>query len=134
MYEINDQIEKIERELKILKDKIWIEFEKKENIGIIELDNNIRIDRNKYYVIANDEKVKLSCTQYDLLLYLAERKGEIKNFDEIYRDVWKVDMSIYEDYYKKSCNMNISVAVARINSRLGHKIIKNVRQRGYYIE
>lgn len=77
------------------------------------------------------KSVKLTKTEYDILLLLAQNRNRVFTMEEIYEKVWK------ERYF--SGNNSVMVHIARLREKIDDhlresKIIKNIWGVGYKIE
>lgn len=101
--------------------------EKSENIQIGELT----IDPKKHECFLYDEKIELTPIEFDILVYLGERIGQVVPSEELFEKVWK------EKYLDN--NNTVMVHIRRIREKLGEdtkkpKYIKTVWGVGYKIE
>lgn len=92
---------------------------------------NLVIDRERYIVTINDKPVKLSATEFKLLLYLAERRGRVFSRDQLLDAVWR-DEAFVEP-------RTVDVHIRRLRSSVEEnsakpKYIKTLRGIGYYFE
>lgn len=89
------------------------------------------IDKGKYFVSVRGEPIKLSRTEFKLLLYLAERPGKIFSRDRLLEKVWGHD--VYVD------PRTVDVHIRRLRLKIekdpdNPDYIKTLRGVGYYIE
>ncbi len=89
----------------------------------------IEIDRERYTVTARGKPVKLSATEFKLLLYLAERKGKVFSREQLLDAVWS-DESFVEP-------RTVDVHIRRLRSQIeddpaNPKYIKTLRGIGYF--
>ncbi len=92
---------------------------------------DIEIDREKYIVTVRGEPIKLSATEFKLLLYLAEKPNRIFNRDHLLDAVWGQD--VYVD------PRTVDVHIRRLRMKIekdpdNPEYIKTMRGVGYYIE
>ncbi|GAB6184034.1 winged helix-turn-helix domain-containing protein [Thermodesulfovibrio hydrogeniphilus] len=92
---------------------------------------DIEIDREKYTVTVRGETIKLSATEFKLLLYLAEKPNRIFNRDHLLDAVWGQD--VYVD------PRTVDVHIRRLRMKIekdpdNPEYIKTMRGIGYYIE
>ncbi|MCX7724032.1 MAG: response regulator transcription factor [Thermodesulfovibrio sp.] len=92
---------------------------------------NITIDKEKYTVTVKDEPVKLSATEFKLLICLAERPNKIFSRDQLLDAIWGQD--IYID------PRTVDVHIRRLRTKIekdpdNPEYIKTMRGVGYYIE
>lgn len=98
--------------------------------NIIYIDG-LEIDENKHSVKLYDEDIKLTPIEFDILLYLAKKRGIVVSSEEIFEQVWK------ERYFES--NNTVMVHIRRIREKLHEdvkrpKFIKTVWGVGYKIE
>ncbi len=92
---------------------------------------NLVIDRERYIVTVNDKPVKLSATEFKLLLYLAERKGRVFSRNQLLDAVWR-DEAFVEP-------RTVDVHIRRLRSSIEEnpakpRYIKTLRGIGYFFE
>lgn len=97
---------------------------------IIYIDG-LEIDENKHSVRLYDEDIKLTPIEFDILLYLAKKRGMVVSSEQIFEQVWK------ERYFES--NNTVMVHIRRIREKLHDdvkkpKFIKTVWGVGYKIE
>lgn len=93
--------------------------------------NELTIDPAARSVAVYGKTVKLTKTEYDILLLLAENRNRVFTMEEIYEKVWK------EHYF--AGNNSVMVHIARLREKIEDhlretKIIKNIWGVGYKIE
>lgn len=98
--------------------------------GILKIKDMI-IDKEKYTVTVNDRKIKLSATEFKLLLYLAERPNKIYSRDHLLDTVWGNDVYVEP--------RTVDVHIRRLRTKIekdpnNPTYIKTMRGVGYFIE
>ncbi len=98
--------------------------------GCIQI-HGITIDKENHMVTINDEEVKLTPIEFDILYLLASNPGKVFSTDEIFERVW--NEKVYE------ANNTVMVHIRRLRSKLKEdhrkdKIITTVWGVGYKIE
>lgn len=93
--------------------------------------DTLLIDKNACSVRKCGELVNHTKTEYRILLFLAEHKGQVFSTEDIFRSIWE------EKYYEG--NNTVMVHLARLREKIEDnpreaKIIKNVWGVGYKIE
>jgi DNA-binding response OmpR family regulator len=89
------------------------------------------IDKEKYIVTVGFDEIKLTATEFKLLLFLAERRGKIYNRDQLLDAVWGTDIYIEP--------RTVDVHIRRLRSKIekdpdNPQYIKTMRGIGYFIE
>jgi phosphate regulon transcriptional regulator PhoB len=101
------------------------EKEKIINIGSLE------INTDTYQVMKKDRQIKLSATEFKLLLYLVRKKGRVFNRDMLLNAVWK-DVAYVEP---RTVDVHIRRLRAQIEDDPSHpEYIKTRRGIGYYVD
>jgi len=90
---------------------------------------DIEIDRESYTVSIKGKPVKLSATEFKLLLFLAERKGKVFNRNQLLDAVWR-DESFVEP-------RTVDVHIRRLRAQIEEdpanpKYVKTMRGIGYF--
>ena len=89
----------------------------------------LEIDKERYSVSLKGKPVKLSATEYKLLLYLAERKGKVFSREQLLDAIWR-DEAFVEP-------RTVDVHIRRLRAHLGEdpanpRYIKTMRGIGYF--
>lgn len=97
---------------------------------IIDIDGLI-IDNNKHECMLYDKKIELTPIEFDILLYLANKREKVVSSEELFENVWK------EKYFDS--NNTVMVHIRRIREKLNEdtknpKFIKTVWGVGYKID
>ena len=92
---------------------------------------NVRINKETHQVFLDDESIKLTPIEFDILYLLATHPGKVFNTDEIFERVW--NEKVYE------ANNTVMVHIRRLRGKLkddtrSDKIITTVWGVGYKIE
>ena len=92
---------------------------------------DLEIDRERYVVLVRTKPVKLSATEFKLLLFLAERKGKVFSRDQLLDAVWR-DEAFVEP-------RTVDVHIRRLRSNIEEdsakpKYIKTLRGIGYFFD
>lgn len=92
---------------------------------------DMTIDREKYVVTVNNRQIKLSATEFKLLLYLAERPNKIYSRDHLLDTVWGNDVYVEP--------RTVDVHIRRLRTKIEEdpnnpRYIKTMRGVGYFIE
>ena len=105
----------------------------KENDGdVIALSSGIVINPARREVLKNGEVLDIRDKEYEVLLFLAENKGQTVSASKIYESVWG-EMSL------PSSNNTVTVHILNLRRHLedggmGQKLIRTVWGRGYQID
>jgi phosphate regulon transcriptional regulator PhoB len=104
------------------------EFPEKEKIITL---GDIKINTDTYQVLKNDRQIKLSATEFRLLVYLAQKRGRVFNRDMLLDAVWR-DEAFVEP---RTVDVHIRRLRAQIEDDPSHpEYIKTRRGIGYYVE
>ena len=92
---------------------------------------DLEIDRERYVVSVKTKPVKLSATEFKLLLFLAKRKGKVFSRDQLLDAVWR-DEAFVEP-------RTVDVHIRRLRSNIEEdpakpKYIKTMRGIGYFFD
>ena len=92
---------------------------------------DIIIDKEKYIVIVGKKQLKLSATEFKLLLYLCERPNKIYNREHLLDAVWGDDVFVEP--------RTVDVHIRRLRTKIeddpnNPKYIKTMRGIGYFFE
>lgn len=98
--------------------------------NIIDIDG-LTIDSNKHECMLYDKRIELTPIEFDILLYLANKRGVVVSSEELFENVWK------EKYFDS--NNTVMVHIRRIREKLNEdtkkpKFIKTVWGVGYKID
>jgi two-component system response regulator VicR len=94
-------------------------------------DNEIVIDTASKSVTRNNVPVNLSLREYDLLLYMAERKGQALNKDKLISDVW----GAFSDVEPSTLTVHIRWLREKLENNPSEPVfLKTVRKVGYMLE
>ncbi len=100
---------------------------REEDVNTIELCKDIKIYKDRRTVYKNEEEIRLKPREFDLLLFLAERKGMVFTRESLLDYVWDMD---YDGDLR-----TVDIHVRRIRSKLdgqeGDSIIETVFGVGY---
>ena len=91
----------------------------------------MEINQDKHICKLYDRKVELTPIEFEILLYLAQKRGNVVSSEELFEKVWK------EKYLES--NNTVMVHIRRIREKLNEdskkpKFIKTVWGVGYKIE
>lgn len=108
----------------------YTKYNEKNEESIIYLDG-LEISENKHICKLYDKLIDLTPMEFDILLYLAKKRGTVVGSEELFENVWK------EKYLKN--NNTVMVHIRRIREKLKEdsknpKFIKTVWGVGYKIE
>ncbi|MCI0468656.1 MAG: response regulator [Nitrospirae bacterium] len=91
----------------------------------------LRIDKERYEVTIKKKVIKLSATEFKLLLYLAERKGKIFNRERLLDAVWGDDVYVEP----RTVDVHIRRLRTKIEEDPNNPIyIKTMRGVGYFVK
>ena len=97
--------------------RISVDDETIENYGCLQ------IDKEKHLVIRDDEQIELPKKEYELLLLLVSKVGNVFTREHIYESLWGERMVVGE--------RTIDVHVRRLREKIGDDCIKTLKGIGY---
>ena len=108
----------------------YTKYNEKNEENIIYI-NGLEIDQDKHICKLYDKQDELTPMEFDILLYLAQKRGNVVSSEELFEKVWK------EKYLEN--NNTVMVHIRRIREKLNEdtkkpKFIKTVWGVGYKIE
>jgi len=108
----------------------YVKYNDKSEEDKIYIDG-LEINKEKHICTLYDEKIELTPLEFDILLYLANKKGNVVSSEELFENVWK------EKYLDN--NNTVMVHIRRIREKLKEdtknpKFIKTVWGVGYKIQ
>ena len=107
---------------KILIKKILAILKQKQPITIT-TKNEIRVDKPKHQVYVNDEKIKLTKTQFEILFLLFTHSDIVFSREKIIKEIWG------SDYYITT--RNVDVQIRKIRKEIGQEKITTIKGVGY---
>lgn len=96
--------------------------EKEEAANILEV-HNITIDRDRYIVYKDGEEFHLPRKEFELLFFLASRKGKVLDRQTLLNKVWGDNIYVVD--------RTVDVHVRKIREKLGDHYIETVKGVGY---
>lgn len=96
--------------------------EKEEATNILEV-HNITIDRDRYIVYKDGEEFHLPRKEFELLFFLASRKGKVLDRQTLLNKVWGDNIYVVD--------RTVDVHVRKIREKLGDHYIETVKGVGY---
>lgn len=97
-------------------------YEKAEGPDQIEI-NDLIIDRDRYIVAKDDEKIQMPRKEFELLYCLAKNKGKVMDRQTLLDKVWGVDVFVSD--------RTVDVHIRKIRKKLGKDYIETVKGVGY---
>jgi len=88
--------------------------------------SDLNIDREKYRVTKDGERIELPRKEFELLSLLASRPGKVFNRDEILDKIWGSEVVVG--------GRTIDVHVRKLREKIGEGYIKTVKGVGYKFE
>lgn len=107
---------------KILIKKILAILKQKQP-STITTKNEIRVDKPKHQVYVNDEKIKLTKTQFEILFLLFTQSDIVFSREKIIKEIWG------SDYY--ITRRNVDVQIRKIRKEIGQEKITTIKGVGY---
>jgi DNA-binding response OmpR family regulator len=92
--------------------------------GVIRI-STVEIDEGRRVVRSGDETVHLTPTEFDLLVALAHKRGDVISRDDLLRNVW--------GYFDSAGERTVDSHVRSVRRKLGDDIIRTVHGVGYAI-
>jgi DNA-binding response OmpR family regulator len=112
-------------------EKVVDDNDNKDDVNKIVRFGRLTINKETYSVTKDDKVLKLSSTEFKLLLYLVERRGKVFNRDQILDAVWK-DEAFVEP---RTVDVHIRRMRTQIEDDAGSpEYIRTKRGIGYYAE
>ena len=96
---------------------------KQKKPNTITTKNEIRLDKPKHLVFVKDEKIKLTKTQFEILLLLFNHSDIVFNREKIIKEIWG------SDYY--ITKRNVDVQIRQIRKAIGSDKISTIKGLGY---
>ena len=87
------------------------------------LSNSLKIDRDKFMIELNNEKIILPKKEFELLELLASRPGKVYNREQILSIVWGNETIVGE--------RTIDVHIRKLREKLGDAYIRTIKGVGY---
>jgi phosphate regulon transcriptional regulator PhoB len=92
---------------------------------------DLRIDKERYTVSKREAQLKLSATEFKLLLYLVERKHRVFSRDQLLDAIWKDDSFVEP----RTVDVHIRRLRSHIEDDPSHPVyVKTRRGVGYYVD
>ena len=85
--------------------------------------NEVRVDKPKHQVYVNNEKIKLTKTQFEILFLLFTQSDIVFNREKIIKEIWG------SDYYITT--RNVDVQIRKIRKEIGQEKITTIKGVGY---
>lgn len=86
----------------------------------------LKINREKYELFNENEKLNLAKKEFDILWLLASKPGKVFSREEIYRNVWGTEVIVG--------NRTIDVHISKLRDKVGQQYIKTVKGIGYKLK
>jgi two-component system alkaline phosphatase synthesis response regulator PhoP len=85
--------------------------------------HDLKIDRERYIVTRNEEEFQLPRKEFELLYFLASRRGKVLDRQTLLNEVWGNNIYVID--------RTIDVHIRKIREKLGDKYIETVKGVGY---
>jgi len=85
--------------------------------------HDLEIDKDRYIVVRGDEEFQLPRKEFELLYYLASRKGKVRDRQTLLNKVWGDNIYVVD--------RTVDVHVRKIREKLGDHYIETVKGVGY---
>ena len=96
--------------------------ETEEEVNRLEV-HDLTIDKDRYIVQRGDEEFQLPRKEFELLYYLASRKGKVRDRQTLLNKVWGDNIYVVD--------RTVDVHVRKIREKLGDHYIETVKGVGY---
>jgi len=96
--------------------------EREKEISKIEV-HGIEIDRERYLVRMNGEDLHLPRKEFELLFFLASRKGKVMDRETLLNNIWGDNVYVVD--------RTVDVHIRKIREKIGDKYIETVKGVGY---
>jgi two-component system, OmpR family, alkaline phosphatase synthesis response regulator PhoP len=96
--------------------------ETEEQIKTLEV-HDLKIDKDRYIVLRGEEEFQLPRKEFELLYYLASRKGKVRDRQTLLNKVWGDNIYVVD--------RTVDVHVRKIREKLGDHYIETVKGVGY---
>jgi len=93
------------------------------NEGNVIQVHDLKIDRERYIVTRNEEEFQLPRKEFELLHFLASRRGKVLDRQTLLNEVWGNNIYVID--------RTIDVHIRKIREKLGDKYIETVKGVGY---
>lgn len=93
-----------------------------EEIKTLEV-HDLKIDKDRYIVLRGEEEFQLPRKEFELLYYLASRKGKVRDRQTLLNKVWGDNIYVVD--------RTVDVHVRKIREKLGDHYIETVKGVGY---
>lgn len=93
-----------------------------EELRVLEV-HDLKIDKERYIVLRGDEEFQLPRKEFELLYYLASRKGKVRDRQTLLNKVWGDNIYVVD--------RTVDVHVRKIREKLGDHYIETVKGVGY---
>ncbi len=93
--------------------------EKLSNLNVL----GLFINRDKYVVVNNEEEIQLPRKEFELLYFLASRKGKVFSRQELLNEVWGNNIYVID--------RTVDVHIRKIREKIGSEYIETVKGVGY---
>lgn len=98
-------------------------FDEKNGLDLIIYTRDLEINKDRYLVIRDGKEFRLPRKEFDLLYYLASRKGKVLSREILLNEVWGNNIYIVD--------RTIDVHIRKIREKLGSDYIETVKGVGY---
>lgn len=85
--------------------------------------HDLTIDKEKYRVIRGEEEIQLPRKEFELLYYLASRKGKVRDRQTLLNKVWGDNIYVVD--------RTVDVHIRKIREKIGEEYIETVKGVGY---
>lgn len=98
-------------------------FQENEEAGNVIQVHDLKIDKERYIVLRNGEEFQLPKKEFELLYFLASRKGKVLDRQTLLNEIWGNNIYVID--------RTIDVHIRKIREKLGDEYIETVKGVGY---
>ncbi|TVR26664.1 MAG: response regulator [Balneolaceae bacterium] len=96
--------------------------ENQEQVQVLEV-HDLKIDKDRYIVLRGNEEFQLPRKEFELLYYLASKRGKVRDRQTLLNKVWGDNIYVVD--------RTVDVHVRKIREKLGDHYIETVKGVGY---
>jgi len=98
-------------------------FQETENAGNVIEVHDLKIDKERYIVLRNSDEFQLPKKEFELLYFLASRRGKVLDRQTLLNEIWGNNIYVID--------RTIDVHIRKIREKIGDEYIETVKGVGY---